>query len=65
MFGELNTLHVVSAGTRGQFNRGSFFFRKKRWSKGDMQEVLAEVGRRSIHYYLAKYGEDHFAKAAG
>lgn len=64
MFGELNTLHVVNAGGREQFNRGSFFFRKKRWSKNEMRDVLAEVGRRCIYYYLAKYGEGHFAKAA-
>lgn len=63
MFGRLNEIHVVNVGNREQFNRGSFFFRKKRWSNNEMREVLVEVGRRSIHYYLAKYGDDRFAKA--
>jgi type II restriction enzyme len=63
MFGELNTLHLVNAGKGEQFNRGSFFFRRKKWSKDEMQDVLVEVGHRSIHYYLAKYGEDYFAKS--
>lgn len=64
MFGELNEIYVVNAGNREQFNRGSFFFRHAKWTEDEMTQVLTEIGRRSIHYYLAKYGEDRFVKAA-
>lgn len=58
MFGELNNVHVVNQGESGQFNRGSFFFRQSEWMKDDMVPLMVEVGSRSIHYYLAKYGKE-------
>ncbi|MXW61140.1 MAG: hypothetical protein F4Z58_12135 [Acidimicrobiaceae bacterium] len=32
MFGPLNKVNVVNQGESGSFNRGSFFFREKKWS---------------------------------
>jgi type II restriction enzyme len=60
MFGELNKVNVVNLGAGEQFNRGSFFFREKKWSVEEMREILVEVGSKSIHYYLAKHGRDAF-----
>jgi type II restriction enzyme len=62
MFGKLNEICVVNAGNLEHFNRGSFFFREQEWSEPEMTEILIEIGTRSIHYYLAKYGEDAFEK---
>jgi type II restriction enzyme len=64
MFGELNTIHVVNQGEAGQFNRGSFFFRQEEWTKDDMVPLMFEIGSRSIHYYLAKYGRNAFRQIA-
>ncbi|HVO54684.1 MAG TPA: EcoRI family type II restriction endonuclease [Solirubrobacterales bacterium] len=63
MFGTLNEVNVVNAGSDEQFNRGSFFFREKEWDEAEMSEILIDVGTRSIHYYLAKYGSDAFVEA--
>lgn len=63
MFGPLNKVHVVNEGERGQFNRGSFFFRPQAWTVPEMVEVMHDVARRSIHYYYAKYGEERFKTA--
>ncbi|HTZ86515.1 MAG TPA: EcoRI family type II restriction endonuclease [Solirubrobacteraceae bacterium] len=63
MFGPLNEICVVNLGEGGVFNRGSFFFREPEWSREEMEEVMYEVANRSIHYYLAKLGEDAFASA--
>ena len=66
MFGPLNEIHVVNEGEHGQFNRGSFFFRDPAWTSEEMEPVMYEVAERSINYYYAKYGREHFrpAKAA-
>ncbi len=64
MFGELNRIDVVGGSNQDPFNRGSFFFRRDEWTKDEMAKILAEVGRRSIHYYLAQYGEGHFRPAS-
>lgn len=63
MFGELNEVNVINLGETGQFNRGSFYFRKPRWTKEEMVEVMTDVATRSIYYYLAKYGDDAFEPA--
>jgi type II restriction enzyme len=60
MFGPLNRVQVVNEGEDGRFNRGSFFFREKPWTAEEMQEVMYQVGERSIHYYFAKYGKESF-----
>ncbi len=60
MFGPLNQINVVNQGETGAFNRGSFFFREEKWTTHEMTTVMHEVAKRSIHYYFAKYGDDHF-----
>lgn len=60
MFGELNKVKVVDEGQAGQFCRGSFFFREKEWDVKEMTDRMLDVAKRSIYYYFAKYGEDHF-----
>lgn len=62
MFGPLNRISVVPEGEGGLFNRGSYFFREAEWSAEEMRDVLWEVATRSIYYYFAKYGEDHFRR---
>ena len=63
MFGPLNQIHVVNEGERGQFGRGTFFFRDQAWTAEEMEPVMYEVAERSINYYYAKYGKDHFRRA--
>ncbi len=62
MFGRLNEISVVNLGDDGRFNRGSFFFRRAKWSKDEMVEVLTEVATRAVHYYIAKHGEEAFQR---
>lgn len=62
MFGPLNTTHVVNSGPNEHFNRGSFYFRSRKWTVAEMHAVMLDVARRSIHYYLARYGDDFFSK---
>lgn len=62
MFGTLNTPRVINEGPDGVFNRGSFYFRHEAWTAEEMEEIVTEIARRSIHYYLAKYGGDHFSQ---
>jgi type II restriction enzyme len=64
MFGKLNEIYVLNSGSRESFNRGSFYFRQRRWTAPEMTKILTEVGSRSIHYYFAKYGEQYFKKTA-
>lgn len=61
MFGRLNEITVVNLGDSGQFNRGSFFFRRDEWSLEEMEHVMYEIASRSIHYYIAKYGKTDLA----
>lgn len=63
MFGKLNEVNVVNLGDGGQFNRGSFFFRRDEWTLEEMEEVMYEVASRSIYYYIAKYGKASIAPA--
>ena len=60
MFGPLNETVVINQGESGRFNRGSFYFREKPWSKREMADVMHEVARRSIDYYFAKLGRGAF-----
>ncbi len=63
MFAPLNTVNVRNAGPDGRFNRGSFFFRSKRWTQKEMAEILFEVGAESIRYYVKRYGKRAFVKS--
>lgn len=62
MFGTLNEIHLVNEGEGGQFNRGSFFFRRHPWKEEEMEDIMYQIASRSIHYYFAKYGPGHFGK---
>jgi len=60
MFSELNKIRVYNEGPNGIFNRGSFYFREKKWSEKEMFEVMKEVAEKSVYYYFSKYGENSF-----
>jgi len=60
MFGELNKIRVHNEGPNGIFNRGSFYFRERKWTAGEMQKIMSEVAAKSIYYYFSKYGENTF-----
>lgn len=58
MFGGLNELHLHNEGPGGVFNRGTFYFREKKWSDKEMFDRCIDIARRSVLYYLSKYGAD-------
>ena len=61
MFGKLNTTHLHNE-ENGKFNRGSFYFREKQWSVGEMVSVMRDIAERSVLYYFSKYREVHFRR---
>ncbi len=61
MFGKLNTTHLHNEES-GKFNRGSFYFREKRWSVREMAEIMTDIAERSVLYYFSKYRETHFRR---
>jgi type II restriction enzyme len=62
MFGHLNKVRLHNEGQGGQFNRGSFFFRRKEWTEGEMLPIMKEIALNSVYYYFSKYGKDIFTK---
>lgn len=60
MFGELNHTYLFNE-EQGRFNRGSFYFRRDKWTVEEMEAVMTDIAERSVHYYFAKYREQHFA----
>ena len=62
MFGPLNKINVVNQGESGAFNRGSFFFRERRWTIEDMVEVMYDVASRAVYYYFARYGTQRYQR---
>lgn len=61
MFGRLNTTYLFSE-EEGRFDRGSFYFRRERWSVEEMRVIMTDIASRSILYYMSKYGEETFAQ---
>lgn len=59
MFGKLNATHLHNE-EEGKFNRGSFYFREKKWLVDEMAEVMSDIAERSVLYYFSKYREEHF-----
>lgn len=59
MYGKLNEDQLFN---KGAFNRGSFFFRNNTWTKEEIEEKAYNIAKRSIYYYILKYGEDNFIK---
>jgi type II restriction enzyme len=60
MFGELNRTYLYNE-ELGRFNRGSFYFLRDKWTVDEMAAVMTDIAERSVHYYFAKKGEQHFA----
>ena len=60
MFGHLNKTYLHNL-EQGKFNRGSFYFRCKKWSVNEMYEIMKDIAERSILYYFSKYREERFA----
>ena len=56
MFGTLNEVHLHNEGPDGLFNRGTYYFRVQEWTEVEMFEKSLDVARRSILYYMSKYG---------
>lgn len=57
MFGKLNTTYLYN---KNCFNRGSFYFRKEKWSIEEMSNIMYDIAEKSIYYYFSKYGKDCF-----
>lgn len=60
MFGNLNRDYTSNIGINNIFNRGSYYFRKKKWTFDEMYKILYDVAEKSIYYYFSKYGKDSF-----
>ena len=58
MFAPLNKIHVHKEGSNKKFDRGSFFFREKPSSPGEMSDIMLKISRISIEYYFNKYGKE-------
>jgi len=57
MFGKLNEVYLDN---KGSFNRGSFFFRREKWTIDEMTDKMYNIAERSIFYYFSKYGKEAF-----
>lgn len=57
MFGELNKIYLHN---QKVFNRGSFYFRKEKWSIKEMVSIMYEIAKKSIYYYFSKYNKNNF-----
>lgn len=62
IFGKLNKTYLHNE-EGGLFNRGSFYFRPKKWSVDEMLKIMKDIAERSVLYYFSKYREDHFRRA--
>lgn len=60
MFGELNTDGTHNLGEQGQFNRGSFYFRREKWSTQEMADIMLDIASRSIYHYFSRQGDAAF-----
>lgn len=60
MFGKLNKDYTSNMGVNGIFNRGSYYFRDKKWTYEEMYKIVSDVAKRSIYYYYSKYGKENF-----
>ena len=57
MFGKLNKIYLYN---QQLFNRGSFYFRREKWSINDMEDIMYKIAEKSIYYYFSKYGDENF-----
>lgn len=61
MFGRLNKTYLFNEDGE-RFNRGSFYFRERKWTIDEMSSVMSDIAERSVQYYFSKYREEHFRK---
>ncbi len=61
MFGHLNKTYLFEQEV-GRFDRGSFYFREKKWTVEEMAAIMEDIAKRSVLYYFAKYSKEHFLK---
>ena len=59
MFGHLNKTYLFDQ-QEGRFDRGSCYFREEKWAVEEMAAIMEDIAQRSVLYYLAKYGKEHF-----
>lgn len=59
MFGHLNKTYLFDQ-QEGRFDRGSFYFREKKWTVQEMADIMGDIAKRSVLYYFAKYTKEHF-----
>ena len=59
MFGHLNKEYVHALGG-DRFNRGSFYFREKVWTKEEMARLCYSIAEKAVFYYFSKYGKESF-----
>ena len=62
MFGRLNETYLHNE-EGGKLNRGSFYFRRERWTVAEMASVMQDIAERSVLYYFSKYREESFRAA--
>lgn len=60
MYGEINKEHLHNEGVSRLFNRGTFYFREKEWSRDEMEKLSYSIALKSVYYYFSKYGENRF-----
>ncbi|MDQ2925692.1 MAG: hypothetical protein M3R43_09090 [Acidobacteriota bacterium] len=60
MYGRLRQIYMTPQGGNGEFLRGSFYFRERHWTEAEMFLIMLEVATRSVHHYIARFGESAF-----
>ena len=60
MFGSLNKTYLHVQGDK--FNRGSFYFKVKQWTAGEMFPIAYKIAESSVYYYFSKYGKHNFLR---
>jgi type II restriction enzyme len=63
MFGKLCETNLHDYGPHGYFDRGSFYFREKKWTVKEMTEIMYDISERSVLYYFSKHGKSNFIVA--
>ncbi len=60
LFGRLNQTHLHAVGPENLFDRGSFYFRPRRWTVPEMSDIMFDIAKRSVQHYFSKYREERF-----
>ena len=59
-FGKLNVEHLHNQGPKGDFDRGTFYFRVAEWTGNEMGDLSYKIAEKSVFYYFSKYGDEAF-----